>query len=923
MPRQLWLWHDGSVIIGSLGAEWWSSGHSSARRQMLDTKQLKNLGTRFARIFQMAIRTAVLFSPEHPNVQRPVQQSFDLLNGLTKETGRFTIGFVDNQIVLNNLLTTDPSLDQLNKEFLKRGIAAVTFEPGITLARYRKAMAVLSVPSKVLEECGGMRVYLEQNELEGARVLLAAKNQKKNEQGDTILETNSEAYILSKQMEEDAGSRDFMDSVDALLESACLDPSARNAILSGMSGFSEQGYGVPIPMPNLVVAKEGETDATSGTGSGTGSGSGGHGTNGSPESGAGTTSGPAVTGVSGVGAAGPGGGPGGGYGPGGGGPGIGYGRGSEAGGFGGGPGLGVGYGVPQGGSGGQETVGGAGGSARFAAGLGKTAAPGYYTFMELMENSVQRSLLEESGNPAKSYTSLARILQSMGVDKILASFPAQRQKELASAPAEQVAAEYVEDTALQWAGKKLKSEEGGQKVEVEDEVLRVLARTLQATQTADRLSQKLVKFIHDFAVPQHMQEKIQAELRWTALDAKTKYTQLLAIMHYNQGQFRRLFEYIKECVRTRQLDRVAALVNHYFEFLDQEKPDIQAEDFSRAPELIRSIPIGQIDFVPKAIERLGRTLLRDDIAEFTHFQIATTITILGQSIATYEDFDSVLQIGSLLERSEKRDPSKHQRCCRVGIRRLIPASGYERLVELFLTNRADSAWARKTATLLAYGVPASIDSVFRHLVMEADAKNRLALVRLSSQLGPHAIEAARKFLSDEHWYVVRNMCMVLSDLKDPDLAAHMTAPLQHADARVQRAALTALIRNRAKGRALPLAEALPKLAPDLLDEALDELLFLKDPTTAAPIGKFIVAGKSSVAMLRKAAQVLSLLPAETTLDQFASILLAGTLDPELRRMALKQVSARNTEQSTETLKKLAESTDHLAAEARAKLTPKK
>ena len=66
-------------------------------------------------------------------------------------------------------------------------------------------------------------------------------------------------------MEEDPGSRDFMDSVDALLESACLDPSARNAILSGMSGFKEQGYGVPIPMPNLVVAKDGEADASSGS----------------------------------------------------------------------------------------------------------------------------------------------------------------------------------------------------------------------------------------------------------------------------------------------------------------------------------------------------------------------------------------------------------------------------------------------------------------------------------------------------------------------------------------------------------------------------------------------------------------------------------------------------------------------------------
>jgi hypothetical protein len=592
----------------------------------------------------------------------------------------------------------------------------------------------------------------------------------------------------------------------------------------------------------------------------------------------------------------------------------------------GGPGLGVGYGTASGSGGGEGSGtgsgGGKGGSVMFGASMSKSANPGYYTFMELMENSVQRSLLEESGNPAKSYTSLARILQSMGVDKILSSFPAERQKELASASPEQVAAEYVEDTALQWAGKQLKSEEGGQKLEVEDEVLRVLARTLQATQTADRLSQKLVKFIQDFAVPPHMQEKIQSELRWTALDLKTKHTQLLAIKHYNQGQFRRLLEFVKECVRTRQVERAGALVNHYFEFLDAEKPEILTEDFSRAPELIRCVPVGQIDFVPKAIERLGRTLMRDDLSEFTHFQVATTLTVLSQSIATYEDFDNVIQIGGLLERSEKRDPGKHRRCCRVGISRLVPVNANERLVELFLANRADSAWTKKSVTLLSYGTPASVNNVFSHLILEGDAKNRLALVRLSSQLGPSAIEAARKFLNDDRWYVVRNMCTVLSDLKDPALAAHIAPALQHADPRVQRAALTALIRNRSEGRAPVLADALPKLAPDLLDEATDELMFLKDPNTVPAIGKFIVAGKSSVAMLRKAVQILALMPGDATLEQFSNILLAGTLDPELRRTALKQLSAAKTDHSIETMKKLADSTDHLAAEARASIPTK-
>ena len=106
----------------------------------------------------------------------------------------------------------------------------------------------------------------------------------------------------------------------------------------------------------------------------------------------------------------------------------------------------------------------------------------------------------------------------------------------------------------------------------------------------------------------------------------------------------------------------------------------------------------------------------------------------------------------------------------------------ERLVELFLAKRSDSAWSKKTVTLLGYGTPASVNNVFSHLILEGDAKNRLALVRLSSQLGPAAIEGARKFLNDDRWYVVRNMCTVLSDLKRPELAAHISPALQHADA---------------------------------------------------------------------------------------------------------------------------------------------
>src|SRR5437762_2004987 len=83
-----------------------------------------------------------------------------------------------------------------------------------------------------------------------------------------------------------------------------------------------------------------------------------------------------------------------------------------------------------------------------------------------------RSLLEEKGNPQKSYASLVRILRNTGVDKVLERFPLERREQLKSLPPEQLAAEYIEDTALQLAGTKLQSATGeAQKLLMEQDVV--------------------------------------------------------------------------------------------------------------------------------------------------------------------------------------------------------------------------------------------------------------------------------------------------------------------------------------------------------------------------------------------------------------------------------------------------------------------
>ncbi len=854
-------------------------------------QQLKTLGLRFARALQMTVKTAGMFTVEHQSVDRPVLQSFQFLNTLLKEAGQFTFGFVDNQIMLNNLLTADPSLRQLETEFLKRGIAAVTFEPGLTLGRYKKIVSVLSVHTKVIEDVGGILSFLDQNELEGARILPAAKNQKKDEHGDTIIESDSEAYILSKQMAAEDTPRDFLDSIDALLESACFDPSTRADVLSNLAarGIDGSGYGVPVGMPNLVALKDGEmvmpaSDEAAGDPVNTVSGYGSsvHGTAGSTTD----STGPVFGGGSGN------------YAP------AGFGSrglGSDAA-SGEGFGTGVGFGVAP------------------ALGRGQLQNPGTGSFMELVESSVQRSLLDERSNPHRSYSSLARILRNMGVDKILTHFPAERREELTSLPPEHLAAEYIQETALQLAGAKLKSAGGSSdKLLIEEDVVRVLARSLQATQMADRLAQKLSKFIQDFAVPPHIQEKIREELHWTSLNNNKKYARLLETKHYSSIEFRRLMDLLKELVAHREIDRASELATHYFDFLDEGLVQIDVTELSRVPELIRNIPLAHVGFASKTVERLTRTLLRDDVPELVHVQAASALAVLSQSIAAFEDFQNVVAVGISLERSLHRNPEKHHKCCGTALARLLPDSAIERTIELFLAQRTDPTWARTAARLLRFAAPGSIESVFKHLIQEPEAKNRLALVRLVGQLGHASIEIAYKYLGDERWYVVRNICSALAELKDPDLADHIVPALEHPDARVQQAALKALVNSRTVRAAPVLAGSLSKLAPKVLDEALDELMFLRHVKTIGGLEEFIVEGSGNMASVRKGVQVLASIDDDEALHALLRLFRTEALDSRIRRLALDAICKNPSPVAVQLLQNLAASHGALAEIVRGEL----
>jgi hypothetical protein len=798
---------------------------------MLDRNQLKVQGIRYARSLQMLFKTIAVFSADHRAAAQPLQQSFDVLNALLKQTGQFTIGFVDQRIMLNNILTTEKALNALENEFLKRGIGAITFQAGMTLAAYRRGLGLLARPAKEIEAAGGLGNYLEQEPLEFIRVLPADKSQKRTDSGDTILDMEGESYLLAKTLSESRSTAtSAMESFEALLR-----PSG-TAGGAGLGGSGEGG---------------GEGEGVGGAGGGV------------PWTGVGGAPPVGGTGPAGSGPGGPG-GAGGGTGPG------------------GGPGGGGGAGA---GGGGAPSAG---------------RADGPRGIQAMVEGYFDGNLLDAAGAPERSYMDLARVLKDMKPDLALAGFPPQRREELRSLPPDQMAAEIIEDSAVKWAADRLhRAPTGLDAVIVEEEVVRVLLRSLQATKMADRLARKLAQFCKDVAMPQATLARIQEELRWVTVPEKQKATELRKLTRFNRGAFRRLLDLIQDLIKQQDFEAATQLGLQYLKIFEGEP---ETEELARFPELFKAMTNVRSAFWPEAATQLCEALCRDNWPEFHHHQILNALIALCKNLAVYEDFELIQKVGGTLEKRASVHPDPHASCCGSTLPKLITSSAAQRLIEIYMGKRDDPATGRLVSTLLCWSGEGAMARVFQLLAEEQVAANRFVLIRLAGRLGPPALESARQGMKDERWYVVRNTCKILSELKDPDLPRQLAPALRHREERVQKAALAALRHSRLPERSTVFAEALPFLFPHAREEVLHELIFLKDPATLPALEQYIFGETHDNAkVLNQAVQAAAAIPAQPAEALLGRVLGDVTLVAAVRKAALSALGRRNTEGSRQVL----------------------
>jgi HEAT repeat protein len=414
-------------------------------------------------------------------------------------------------------------------------------------------------------------------------------------------------------------------------------------------------------------------------------------------------------------------------------------------------------------------------------------------------------------------------------------------------------------------------------------------RSLQATHSAARLAQKLAQFAQEYALPKQTLERIQEEIRWITLTPKQKLRELLAITHFSAAQFRRCLELIKELARLGKQEDAAALGVQYFSIFDDYLA-LEMAEVGRIPELLRSLAGTQGEFWQFAADRLVQALATRKLNQLVHVQVVNALVTLAKIAATYEDFEMVLKVGAALEESSGGQVA-HKVCCDAGISSLIQPSAVDRIAEIYLDKKSEPAWVRTVASILRWAGTNAIERLFVALDKEMVAGNRLALIRLLGRIGPSGLPAARERLKHKDWYVVRNACKLLGELKDPQLLEFITPVLEHHDQRVQKAALRAVMECKLPRRAAVIANALPLLPPELLEDALCELMHQADVESLHGLESFFnTCSAKSGRVPRQVINVIAAVPQEQAVNLLSRISYNETVDASLRRAAQEALS---------------------------------
>ena len=176
---------------------------------------------------------------------------------------------------------------------------------------------------------------------------------------------------------------------------------------------------------------------------------------------------------------------------------------------------------------------------------------------------------------------------------------------------EDVAQSLVEDLTVELAAKRLAENPATSTLPVvQDQVVQILMRGLQATHVAERLLQKLSRVVEEAHLPPEVFDRIRLEIMWVQLSPQEKHAQLMQIRRFDDQDFRHLLNYVQETMNAGRVKDVTEVVEHYMGFLDLPVDEMRAHELARVPQLLPVVAgAATLPFLREIVTRLSKELL--------------------------------------------------------------------------------------------------------------------------------------------------------------------------------------------------------------------------------------------------------------------------------------------------------------------------
>ena len=101
--------------------------------------------------------------------------------------------------------------------------------------------------------------------------------------------------------------------------------------------------------------------------------------------------------------------------------------------------------------------------------------------------------------------------------------------------------------------------------------------------------------------------------------------------------------------------------------------------------------------------------------------------------------------------------------------------------------------AEAIGRLLKLGGKETISGLLETLAKEKSRRVREQLVQILAAMGEDVLEDIKEHLTDERWYFVRNLVLIIGEVGDPRFIPHLKATLAHEDPRVRSETILALM----------------------------------------------------------------------------------------------------------------------------------